>query len=230
MKIVAVSDLHGYLPQIQQCDVVCICGDTFPLEVQDDMIKSTAWFYGEFLSWVDQLSCKKVIMIAGNHDFILYNNDYTIARKKLFKRLMSYCETDKLVYLLDESYEFEGKIFYGTPWIPDLSMWAFYGDSKMLQNKFKNIPQKVDVLLTHCPPKLGSTGIVHQWDDRHYMINYGCQELDDTIINKDINWWLCGHVHSGNHTPEIVHGTNIVNVSIKDEDYMVNFNPFEFDI
>lgn len=230
MKVAAVSDLHGHLPNIPECDVLCICGDTFPIESQDDQVMSTGWFYLEFIPWVESLPCKKVLLIAGNHDFILYQNNLTIAKRKLFDRLTFYYESDKLVYLLDELYEFEGKKFYGTPWIPELRRWAFYADSDTLKNKFKNIPNNIDVLMTHCPPKLGSAGIVHQWDDRHYMVNYGCEELDDVLVKKDIKWLLSGHIHTGNHIPESIHGTNVVNVSINDEDYMVKYEPFVFEI
>jgi predicted phosphodiesterase len=106
MKVVAISDLHGHLPDIPECDVLCICGDTFPIEAQDDQVMSTGWFYLEFIPWVESLPCKKVLLIAGNHDFILYQNNLTIAKRKLFDRLTFYYESDKLVYLLDELYEF----------------------------------------------------------------------------------------------------------------------------
>ena len=58
------------------------------------------------------------------------------------------------------------------------------------------------------------------------------------LKNKKVNWVLSGHVHSGDHevtnyycepngTP---HEINIVNVSIKDEDYKVTYKPFEFEL
>ena len=43
MKIVAVSDLHGNLPDLPPCDVVCICGDIVPLWVQKSYEKSISW-------------------------------------------------------------------------------------------------------------------------------------------------------------------------------------------
>ena len=74
MKIKAFSDNHGYLPSIEEigeCDVLCICGDIFPLQEQRDYYGSLSWYLGIFYPWVQSLKCKKVIMIAGNHDFFL---------------------------------------------------------------------------------------------------------------------------------------------------------------
>ncbi len=69
MKIIAISDLHGYLPKISECDVVCICGDIIPLQYQNDTIKSISWFLLDFVPWANSINCDKVIFIAGNHKF-----------------------------------------------------------------------------------------------------------------------------------------------------------------
>ena len=74
MKCVALSDLHGDLPEdIPECDIVIIAGDILPLNIQRDKIKSTAWLCNEFKNWCNFLKCSKVIFIAGNHDFVLYH-------------------------------------------------------------------------------------------------------------------------------------------------------------
>ena len=39
LKITAISDIHGDLPIIDPCDVLCICGDIVPLEIQRNYTK-----------------------------------------------------------------------------------------------------------------------------------------------------------------------------------------------
>ena len=71
MKLVVLSDIHGDLPEITtECDVVCICGDIVPLYYQSSFTKSVEWLKTDFKNWCIDLPCEKVIIIAGNHDFV----------------------------------------------------------------------------------------------------------------------------------------------------------------
>lgn len=247
MKIVALSDLHGNLPELPQCDVVCICGDIVPLMVQKNAIQSVAWLSGPFQKWALDLPCEKVIMIWGNHDFIgerllkygSVDGD-TIGfplgyNGSMQHNLLFQNDTDeKIVILCDERYEYKNKVFYGTPWCPELRNWAFYKDSEGLKEKFLGIPYETDVLLTHCPPKFGQQGVVLE-TNWNFGSNFGCQELQDTLENtfklKSCGTHiLSGHIHSGNHNIEARGGIIYRNVSLLNEDYEVAYKPFEFNL
>ena len=246
LKIVAISDIHGMLPELQECDVVCCAGDISPLEYQSDQTQMLGWFYLVFLPWVESLPCKKFVMVAGNHDFFLQNihrrlidesdgyRRYTwrsasdVMKKLLPGNLRG--KYNKLVYLCDSSFEYEGKRFYGTPWIADLSRWAFYLDNDSLMEKYKNIPKKCDVIITHMPPKIEGLGEVIQCGCFNTGENYGSQELAEVLKTKDFKYALCGHVHSGQHLPVDLNGKKLVNVSLKNEDYNEMYYPFCFEI
>ena len=256
MKIVGLSDIHGLLlkpEDVPQCDVVCICGDIVPLDYQNDTIKSVSWFLLNFLPWTDKLRCDKVIFIGGNHDFFLENLHKRCAAypptnncpecpgipelmwrrpSDVMKRLLvgTHKGASKLVYLCDNSYEYKGVTFYGTPWISDLQNWAFYKDDASLAKAYDNIPYTVDVLLTHMPSMLNDTGMVRQNGCFNSWAQYGNTYLAKCITERNIKYALCGHVHSGNHHPELCGGTQVVNVSIKDEDYKRSYEPFEFEV
>jgi Icc-related predicted phosphoesterase len=233
IKVVAMSDLHGHLPKnVPQCDVVCIAGDIIPLDVQRSLVRSISWLLLDFKPWADSLPCDKVIFVAGNHDFVFeelgpnHNNTGADVMKILFGR---HKKDTKLVYLQDSSYEYKGKRFYGTPWIQDLSDWAFYGDDNFIENKWSNIPKRFDVFISHMPPRRSGLGQVFQpgWN---YGNDYGSQALAEVLGTRNIKYALCGHVHSGQHSPVEYNGCQYVNVSLKDEDYNVNYDMFEFEV
>ena len=246
LKIVAISDIHGLLPELPECDVVCCAGDISPLDYQSDQTQMLGWFYLVFLPWVESLPCKKFLLCAGNHDFFLQNIHRRLidssdgcmrytwrspgdVTKKLFPGMLK-GKYNKFVYLCDSSFEYEGKRFYGTPWIADLSRWAFYLDNDSLMEKYKNIPKKCDVIITHMPPKIEGLGEVIQEGCFNTGTDYGSQELADVLKTRDFKYALCGHTHSGQHLPVDLDGKKLVNVSLKNEDYKENYYPFEFEI
>lgn len=227
MKILPVSDLHGYVPEmIPDCDVLCISGDIVPLEVQRSVEKSSDWLMNIFYPRLLGLPCKHVVMTWGNHDFIghvLYSNGHSgeVQTEMLFG------VDSKCHILIDESVVIDGVKFYGTPWVPELSGWAFYNTSEGLKETFNKIPEDIDVLLTHCPPKIGTQGVVLQkcWN---HMRDFGCVELYDALNAKTFEKTLhvlSGHIHSGNHHIEQFGNIRYINVSLKDENYNVSYEP-----
>lgn len=223
MKIVGISDIHGYLPPLDSMpegEVLCICGDIVPLHLQNDMIESIAWLCREFFPWVEKSHYAKVIFTWGNHDFI---GEYLATDKngnhrkpgRVLKKLLA---PSKLVLLEDSEFIYKNKRFYGSPWCPDLRSWAFYGDHDNLVNKFNKIPENTDVLLTHAAPRIDSYGVVHE-PGFNYMNDYGCIELADAILAKKPKLHLFGHIHSGRHSMGDVNGCKLCNVSIKNENY-----------
>lgn len=133
MKICAISDLHGILPSVPECDVLCIAGDVVDLLVQRSSDESDAWWSTVFITWADKLSCKKIFVVPGNHDIYieqLYDGLIKDTTLQEFKDKISLLTNDKVVFLIDELYEYEGvkKNFYGTPWIAPIhwqKTWAF---------------------------------------------------------------------------------------------------------
>ena len=238
MKISFMSDLHGYLPEFEEkVDVVAICGDIFPLEIQSDKIKCIVWFTREFVPWAENLDCQKVIFIGGNHDHMFQSIVKDYFRNTTFADDYSYFESisaemiksklmlpKKLVYLQDTEYSFNHVKFYGTPWIPDLQNWAFYKSHEDLEKIFYNIPDDCDVLITHAPGTECDMG-TSLWIP--CMPMYGCQELNDRVVKTNIKFWAAGHVHTGNHKINVLSNgvTKFANVSLKDENYKVNFEP-----
>ena len=243
VKICAISDIHGTLIDVPECDILCICGDILPLDIQRNNDESIAWLAGPFQNWLLEAPCEYVVMIWGNHDW--YGDKCCRGGlegweqcERLFKRDLG--PDPKIHILQDEEIEILGIKFYGTSWCPSLCNWAFYGDSKTLEEKFDLIPLDTNVLLTHCPPEFGQQGIVLQQNNWNFLANFGCSELQDAIErkfvdlrrNKDYNklYVLSGHIHSGNHEWENEGNVWYRNVSIKDENYEAVYLPKVFTI
>ena len=233
IKVVAISDIHGHLPKdLPEGDILCIAGDILPLDVQNNDIKSVSWLLLDFKPWADSLPYKKVIFVAGNHDFVFErmgpatNHTGAEVMKMLFG---NHRKDTKLVYLQDSSFEFEGKRFYGTPWIEDLERWAFYATPEELEKKWSTIPKKCDVFISHMPPRRSGLGQVLQpgWS---YGNDYGSQLLAEILSTRTIKHAICGHVHSGQHAEMEYNGCIYTNVSLKDEDYKVKYWAYEFEI
>ena len=230
LKMCAMSDLHGQLPEIRyEVDILCICGDVVPNEIQFNYDDSLNWLQTTFYNWIKESPVKNVVMIWGNHDFIgekLYEDGVTNMAEFIFSK------DSNIHILVDQMVEINRVRFYGTSWCPNLKNWAFYGPSSFLKERFSKIPYHTEILLTHCPPKHGQQGIVLQpgWN---YLKDFGCEELEEAIHNifslkSTSTFILSGHIHSGNHEYEVLGGFIYRNVSLLNEDYKMVYEPHYF--
>lgn len=228
MKIIAISDLHGQLPEIKEsADIMLIAGDISPLDIQRDEVFMEYWLKDTFLSWINTLAVEKVYLIAGNHDFYFERTP----RKDILS--LEHLSGDKLKYLENEvtthtdSDEKTWSIF-GTPYCHRFGFWPFMYTNDVLIEKFKDIPEEVDIIITHDPP---------------YNINYhdstlqkavpqhvgweplGNKPLREQLEKTKFKLLCCGHIHSGNHEVTCFMGGQVVNVSLLDEYYNMTYNP-----
>lgn len=202
MRICGISDIHGNLiKDIPKCDVLCICGDIVPLDIQRQMDDSIKWFQNEFANWVKNLPCKKVIAVPGNHDFYLENK---LKEWKGFVEDYEIYTDGKVRFLVDELFNYEGVSFYGTPWINPIlfGKWAFeYSTDEVEDNPFEKIP-KCDILLTHDNPNHNHSlghycfgkykhhlfGHWHDGTSYKHLGQHNCSILDDYYnLKKDLN-------------------------------------------
>ncbi len=208
MKIAAFSDSHGLFPQIDSVDVVVIAGDISPLRIQRNDVMMSIWFQDEFLRWCKDLPCKRVIFTAGNHDFYFYNY---AAMRAMIKEIEL---QDKVIYLVNESCEYQGKKFFGCPWCEGPEGWAFITEDPT--DTYKYITD-CDVLITHQPPKVETLGT--SYPGQSWARNFGSKELLKIIEQRDIKYNFCGHIHTGTHNGIEHNDTKFYNVSLLDEGY-----------
>ena len=222
MKIIAISDLHGLLPKIdEKCDVLCICGDIIPLEIQTDIYKSKNWLKTDFIAWCNSIACEHILLIAGNHDLIF--------EQTLHHEIMNIFLGTKIHYLENDEIEIDGKRFYGTPYCHIFENWAFMREDSHLKMIYDLIPENLDVLLIHDAP-YGTSDICLQETEENNKEHIGCIPLRDAILEKKPKIVLHGHLHSTNHNVELMENTKVYNVSILNESYNLEYPPLTLNL
>lgn len=205
MKICCVTDMHGYLPQIPECDLLLIGGDIVPTTMHDPSM-SAIWMESNLRYWVNELAKRmKVIAVAGNHDFIFQEQPEDVP------------EMD-WTYLQDEGTEFEGLKIWGTPWQPYFYDWAFNLYEPDLVKKWALIPNDTDILLLHGPP--------HGYGDfsEYGNVHTGSPGLLEKILEIKPKLAVAGHIHSG-YGRYNIGDTIFVNASHVNEKYKPQNKP-----
>src|SRR5688572_28535904 len=196
MRLVLTSDFHGSLPEIPECDLLIIAGDICPdylrayrrgTEAREHKgaPEQMRWLEKRFISWAGLLQgVENIVVTPGNHDFVFQSAE---------PRVRDLLETNDIIYLRDEAYNFQGIHLYGTPWVPNLPFWAFYGDERKLQTVFERVPLDCDILITHGPPK----GYGDLTDDNVYGPgeHVGSWDCRAAIERARPNHVVCGHIH-----------------------------------
>ena len=227
IRIAAISDLHGTLPKIDECDLCLIAGDIIPLDIQNNRTSSIVWLFKTFLPWVNQLPCKEVFIVAGNHDRELEKN-YPVAKA------LEYLSDFKLTYLLNNCAEFvlgneEIKV-YGSPQCHKFGNWAFMHDESYLEGLYSKVPSDIDIWLTHDTPALGNLDLLppSKWNPE--SIHAGGQSLAEAIQRIKPKYVFCGHLHTCKDKYLKLDNTEIYNVSILDNDYHISYEPTYLEI
>lgn len=216
-----MSDLHGDFPEeILPCELVCICGDVSPLNIQGNHRKMRQWLRKVFKPWCEALPCRKVIFIAGNHDGAMHNLDFMYS---------IFSKDSKVTYLFHEFYTYtslDGKDYkiFGTPYCKLFGNWAFMELDKTLEKLYSNIPENLDILLTHDQP-FGYGDIILDdisWADGSHI---GNKPLLKAILDKKPRIQTNGHLHSCQKGLIEIDQTKHYNVSLKNEAYRMVYKP-----
>ena len=227
VSVCAMSDLHGFLPKVEPCDLVLICGDIVPLKYQSDSELAYDWYEDYFKEWAENLKCDKVLFIAGNHECTFPVDS------KAYQRLFP--ENSKVTYLEDSQYNYrglDGKTYsiYGTPYCQIFGTWAFMLPDSKLREKYSEIPENLDILITHDAP-YGVSDVLLQkeckWATGEHIGNV---PLRNAIIQKCPKYVFHGHLHSTSHEFELLENSKVVNCSLKDEFYNVLYKPIIVDL
>lgn len=181
MKIVALSDLHGHLPEVPDCDLLLLAGDYCRNH------RDYGWYAGPFYNWLATLRGRgiDVVGVGGNHDWPLHN-DPAFARSLPWYYLLD----ETLLYFRQDANDEPPLVIYGSPWQNRFFDWAWNLDEPELAAKWSLIPNGLDVLLLHGPPR--------GFGDRTAEgVSAGSPSLTTRIIESRPKLVVFGHIHEG---------------------------------
>jgi len=213
MKVLGISDTHGQLDKVEipDCDILLHAGDIAPWKRGWTVGHQLNWFDTKFVEWAKTVPAKHIVCVPGNHDWVCESG--IVAVKE------SLPENVHIIH--DELLEIEGLKIFATAWQPTFCNWAFNcSDTEDdLYRRFKNIPDDIDVLLTHSPPK-GCCDMTPRGEtcgSSSLMLRmYEMQPKP--LVN------VCGHIHHG-HGVSKLGETTVYNVCVVNENYDVVYKP-----
>lgn len=208
MKITFISDTHTQHKKIELPggDILIFSGDFMSSGYRVYEAQS-------FLKWFSEQPYKYKIFIAGNHD------RYCEINPEIFETLVDDYVEQNVIYLKDDMIEVEGLKIYGTPWQPYFCDWAFnIPESDRLISLYQNIPEDLDILITHCPPY---NILDKSHDYRNGEEPLGSKELETVLLELGEHHpkiHCFGHIH-GDGGNVLTDGTCYINASVCDENY-----------
>lgn len=201
-KVVVISDTHGRHRRVEVPD-----GDVL-IHAGDFTASGSMRDVEEFDDWLSELPHSEKLVVAGNCDAVCERDPDGVCERLSEAR-----------YLQDDRVEIEGVTFWGSPWQPVFLNMSFNlprGDA--LAEKWADMPEDVDVLITHGPP----FGILDRTSRGEEV---GDRELLARVTEVRPRFHVFGHVHesSGRETRQ---GTEFINAACN----APGDTPFQFEI
>jgi len=231
LRISATSDLHGYFPKIQPCDLLFICGDISPTNIQFNKPKMKAWLEEEFSQWLNTIDVEVIYLIAGNHDGY-FEGLSAPSLEALLNKIspkLKYLKNETATYLSNSGISYT---IFGTPYCHIFGNWPFMRDEHYLEKKFAQIPDQVDFILTHDTPYgVGLQDVIlNTYRHKGFYQHVGNIPLKLRLEQISYKWLFHGHIHSSDHEATEFGTGSVVNVSYVNELYAPEYEPFYLEI
>lgn len=232
MRIVALSDQHGTLPDIPPCDLVIVGGDICPDGVgrrlaQEAPAEQAGWFNRTIRPWLAAAPAAHRVMTWGNHDWCGqvcdFSDDAPGRARDGALQIVVDAET-RVAARADPPGATETPFcrVWATPWSNQFMDWAFMKTPGELAAVYAAIPSGVDIIVSHQPPF--GYGDQLTGDGSEPRPHLGSRELLDAIERVRPRLVICGHIHGG-HGRHEHRGIPIYNVAVLDDHYRPAHDP-----
>lgn len=179
LRLVCLSDTHGQHGRFDELKGFKIPDGDLLIHSGDMTKFGTAPELREFNEWLGTLPHPHKIVVAGNHDEAF---EYEPERARAL--------LTNAVYLQDSETTAAGLRIWGSPWQPEFNEWHFnLPRGAELKAKWDLIPQGIDVLVTHGPPR----GMLDQVPSGERV---GCSDLLNAVERVRPRLHVFGHIHT----------------------------------
>lgn len=223
MRIVALSDQHGFLPAIPPCDLLIVAGDVCPDRIgpslaEHDPPRQKAWFDHHLRPWLARSPAAHKILTWGNHDWCGqqcgFDGDSPTAAPSTTVQIL----VDDITSVPACEAAGGAISIWATPWSNRFQNWAFMKSRAELAAVYAAIPDGIDILVSHQPPY--GLGDRYQHIDTGEIEHLGSRELLAAIERIRPRLVICGHMHGGYGCYEH-EGIPIYNVSVVNDQYQL---------
>jgi len=223
-KIVCIADTHNFHDDVDVPD-----GDIL-IHAGDFTLSGTLNEVVEFNDWLGKLDHSFKVVVAGNHDRCLGENE-TLGLKMF----------TNAIYLERSGTTLDGVKIWGAPMTPAFNgmrggLTFYTNDDKEAKGVWRGMPKNLDVLITHGPP----FGILDEVERYGYGQTFPAGEqtiehcgdgmLASKVIANKPKYHLFGHIHEGYGRFTADYGTKFINCSVVNEAYNVVNKPVVFKI
>lgn len=220
VKAWIISDTHNHHLQLSvpvDVDLVVHCGD----ESDTGDLALNAKESQAFFEWYSALSVPNKIFVPGNHSIAIEQG------------LINPADFPKIQFLIHAETRIEGWRIFGSPFTPEFFNWAYMKTKRELANLWQSIPQGIDLLITHGPPK-GIKDLTHDMANQR-MIHVGCPSLARHVRDRiSPRLHAFGHIHDesdiGNFGTKIVGDTMYANCACCDLEGRIQHNGIIVDL
>lgn len=183
VDVVCVSDTHGREFSLPRGDILVHAGDLTQSGSCSELQAA--------LDWLQAQPHAVKVVVAGNHDVFLdsQKDSKDSEEQNEMERTALFADRPGLIYLHDSSVTVKSPngrrlLIHGSPHTPQQGNWGFqYPRAKNVWGN-NRIPDNVDILVTHGPPRA------------HLDLGFGCEHLLQELWRARPRLHVCGHIHA----------------------------------
>src|SRR5687767_9854021 len=151
MRIVAISDQHGFLPEVPPCDLLIVAGDICPDVIEGGRLardfpdSQKSWFDAVARPWLAAAPATHKILTWGNHDWCGNAMQFTAEAPGGVGSTRGQIIVDSSTTIPSPGSPAGAIIVWATPWSNRFMDWTFMKTRTELAQLYAAIPDGLDI-------------------------------------------------------------------------------------